>query len=349
MNTATDVCGISAVSRAVARAQAAIKSAAATTGIPHFSACANASFEAKHSQALDVFRAALNRDEDMAVAVAAIKALTSVIQNSEASTMMGLEIELNQASNSLRLSYPTSITLSASCELFMRYVTRTQAIEFADLHEAKSFLIARGGQFADTSLKARARIAELGEGFVHDGSVVLCHGYSRVVLALLQCAVNRGKHFSVIVTEGRPDAMGFKMVNAANHMGVPVRLVLDSAAACIMETVDMVLVGAEGVLESGGVVNKLGTFQLALAARTLSKPFYVAAESYKFARLFPVNQRDLPLDAKPVAFDKCVQGNIMVESPSRDYCPPGFISLLFTDLGVLTPAAVSDELIQLYR
>jgi len=43
----------------------------------------------------------------------------------------------------------------------------------------------------------------------------------------------------------------------------------------------MVLVGAEGVVENGGVINKLGTFQAALAAQCHNIPFYVAAESYK--------------------------------------------------------------------
>ena len=45
--------------------------------------------------------------------------------------------------------------------------------------------------------------------------------------------------------------------------------------------VDMVLVGAEGVVENGGVINKLGTYQIALCAKTHSVPVYVAAESYK--------------------------------------------------------------------
>lgn len=53
----------------------------------------------------------------------------------------------------------------------------------------------------------------------------------------------------------------------------------------------MVLVGAEGVVENGGVINKLGTYQIALCAKMLNKPFYVAAESYKFARLYPLNQQ----------------------------------------------------------
>ena len=43
----------------------------------------------------------------------------------------------------------------------------------------------------------------------------------------------------------------------------------------------MVLVGAEGVVENGGVINKLGTYQAALSAHCHNTPFYVAAESYK--------------------------------------------------------------------
>ena len=37
-----------------------------------------------------------------------------------------------------------------------------------------------------------------------------------------------------------------------------------------------------------------------------------------------------------------------VINPSRDYTLPAYIDLLVTDLGMLTPAAGSDELIQLY-
>lgn len=47
------------------------------------------------------------------------------------------------------------------------------------------------------------------------------------------------------------------------------------------------LVGAEAVVENGGVINKLGTYQIAMAAKAHSVPVYVAAESYKFARWVP--------------------------------------------------------------
>lgn len=65
-------------------------------------------------------------------------------------------------------------------------------------------------------------------------------------------------------------------------------------------SVDMVLVGAEAVVENGGIINKLGTYQIALVAKAHNKPMYVAAESYKFARLYPLSQRDLPKETKPL-------------------------------------------------
>ena len=77
-------------------------------------------------------------------------------------------------------------------------------------------------------------------------------------------------------------------------------------------------------------------------------PFYVAAESYKFARLYPLSQAGLPAERVPVDFGPLMPRGVRVDVPARDYTPPSLISLLFTDLGVLTPAAVSDELIQLY-
>ncbi len=83
-------------------------------------------------------------------------------------------------------------------------------------------------------------------------------------------------------------------------------------------------------------------------AKAFGKPFYVAAESYKFARLFPLTQRDLPVETKAVDFVQTLPEPVVVEHPSRDYTPPHLITMLFTDLGVLTPSAVSDELIQLY-
>lgn len=43
---------------------------------------------------------------------------------------------------------------------------------------------------------------------------------------------------------------------------------------------------------------QVGTYQLAVMAKAMNKPFYVVAESFKFVRIYPLNQDDLPNDEK---------------------------------------------------
>uniref|UniRef100_A0A7S2RC42 Translation initiation factor eIF2B subunit alpha n=1 Tax=Eucampia antarctica TaxID=49252 RepID=A0A7S2RC42_9STRA len=332
----------------------------------------------------------------VALPVAAIKVLLGVIQRTKANTMMGLQDELKQASevmlgfahnegNSVLLGGRSHIALASGCELFLRYVTRC-FLELPDFTACIAQVLERGERFAGISLAARDRIAQVGRSFIQDGQTVLTHGWSRVVASLLLKASKR-KQFEIIVLEGRPDASGAKAAKIFADAGIPTTVVLDSAVGYVMERVDLVIVGAEGVVENGGIVNKIGTYATAIVARELGKPFYVAAESYKFARLFPLNQSDLPesMDAhtrldfvdtaswnatgglvgkksdKDNIDDKEQQNSsvpglvklsesaIKVKNPKCDYTPAKYITLLLTDLGVLTPSAVSDELIRLYQ
>jgi translation initiation factor eIF-2B subunit alpha len=69
-----------------------------------------------------------------------------------------------------------------------------------------------------------------------------------------------------------------KAVEELREAGIPCRAVLDSAVGYIMDKVDMVFVGAEGVVENGGVINQIGTYQIALVAKALGKPVYAVAE-----------------------------------------------------------------------
>eukprot|EP00986_Skeletonema_menzelii_P005519 scaffold2043_cov149-Skeletonema_menzelii.AAC.5 len=282
------------------------------------------------------------------------------------------------------------IALSSGCELFLKYVTRA-SLETPDFTTCKSQVLERGERFAEFSLAARDRISSVGGPFVREGSVVLTHGRSRVVESLLlRAALVERKRFRVMVLEGRPDAAGAKSARTYEKNGIPTTVVLDSAMGYVMERVDMVIVGAEGVVENGGVVNKVGTFSLGVMAKELGVPFYVAAESYKFTRLYPLNNSDLPemggigeslqfLDtlnwsasgssgskhhggdekkeeSTPTSSLQDVKDYVVnlpstveVQNPPCDFTPAKYITLLFTDLGVLTPSAVSDELIRLYQ
>jgi len=335
----------------------------------------------------------------MATPVAAIKALLGVVERSNATTMMELQGELKQAREIIMQDFQkrkqeprqhsqtgrsggarNMIALASGCDLFLKYATRT-FLEHGDFAASRNQVLERGQRFAGISLAARDRIAHVAADFIQEGQTVLTHGWSRVVASILLKAAET-KHFDIIVLEGRPDAAGAKAAGAyASHESkIPTTVVLDAAMGHVMETVDVVLVGAEAVVENGGFVNKMGTYALATCAKAHGKPFYVASESYKFARLYPLNQQDLPVmgNNSPIDFvdtttaiatpkdgsgkekkeEEQQKGqtfsavdlpeNVRVENSPCDFTPGKFITLLFTDLGVLTPSAVSDELIRLY-
>lgn len=329
---------------AQAQAAVALDSPSDATAKP---AAHPANVEGKSFDVIDEFNY-WRKKPDLAEAVAAIMALGSSIRSSKATTMMELEIELKKASDSLKSSDTTSISLSAGCDLFMRYVTRTSALEHEDFNAAKSRLIERAEKFGEISLRARRTIAMLSQDFIFDGCTILVHGFSRVVLEVLKIAASGGKLFRVFCTEGRPDRTGLRLSKELASIGVPVKLLIDSAVAYTMDEVDMVFVGADGVVESGGIINMMGTYQTALVAHSMNKPVYVAAESYKFARLYPLDQKDMAPALRPIEFGVPIPSEVEVETSARDYTPPQYLTLLFTDLGVLTPSVVSDELIQLY-
>jgi translation initiation factor eIF-2B subunit alpha len=184
------------------------------------------------------------------------------------------------------------------------------------------------------------------------------HSYSRVVMTLLLRAAACNKRFTVLVTEARPNSRGYDAAKTLQQNDIPATVILDSAIGYYMGKVDMVLSGGEGVVENGGIVNQIGTYLAAVMAKAQGVPFYAVVESYKFVRCFPLDQYDLPSTTsgnclfgdKNIAPDEPIENQKLLidDHPYLDYTPPSYISLLFTDCGILTPSAVSDELIKLY-
>ncbi|NWW73279.1 EI2BA factor, partial [Climacteris rufus] len=307
------------------------------------------------SDLIETFRAQLRDDPDVASAVAAIRALLGFLKQDRGETIQGLRNSLRDAIDTLS-RVDSSVAVSSGGELFLRFISLT-SLEYSDYSKCKEIMIERGEIFLTKVSLSRNKIAKLCHPFIRDGARILTHAYSRVVLRVLEAAVESKKRFSVYVTESQPDQAGQskhvllnrqKMAKALRKLNIPVTVILDAAVGYIMEKVDLVLVGAEGVVESGGIINKIGTNQIAVCAKAQNKPFYVVAESFKFVRLFPLNQQDVPDRFKYKADTLKTGQNLTEEHPWIDYTSPSLITLLFTDLGVLTPSAVSDELIKLY-
>ena len=76
-------------------------------------------------------------------------------------------------------------------------------------------------------------------------------------------AAKSSKRFHVFITESYPGQSGLLMKEELMKHNITCTLVLDSAMGYVMESVDLVLVGAEGVVESGGIINKV-SFCLAM-------------------------------------------------------------------------------------
>ncbi|NP_001084600.1 eukaryotic translation initiation factor 2B subunit alpha L homeolog [Xenopus laevis] len=295
---------------------------------------------------LQYFKCQLQEDTNVATAVAAIRTLLEFLKRDTGETIQGLIGSLKDAIGILS-KVDSSVSVSSGGELFLRFITLTSELEHSNYDKCKKMMSERGELFLKRISMSRNKITTLCCPFIKDGAKILTHAYSKVVLKVLEEAA-ASKNFSVYITESQPDLSGKIMADALRKRNVPVTLILDAAVGYIMEKVDLVIVGAEGVVESGGVINKIGTNQMALCAKAQNKPFYVVAESFKFVRLFPLNQQDVPDKFKYKADTQQQNKDLLEEHPWIDYTSPSLITLLFTDLGVLTPSAISDELIKLY-
>lgn len=265
----------------------------------------------------------------------------------------------------------------------------------------RQHLLSNGRLFVSRAKAARERIANFGRHFVRDGSIVLTHGGSRVVGTLLRKAAEASAsggnvRFKVIyVMNDARSVESRAVVSSLRTKGVPVATISEGAVGYAMGKVNLVIVGAEGVVENGGIISRLGTYQIALLAKAAGKPFYVAAESHKFVRLYPLGQYDLGIDQEVIEFKTEDEKDLTEEekqfanitpsleekqeyfpstpaeilkptaavdavdftvgeliSKTKDFAntvkPPALVSALITETGVLTPSAVSEELISVW-
>ncbi|MCI0407238.1 MAG: translation initiation factor eIF-2B [Acidobacteria bacterium] len=124
------------------------------------------------------------------------------------------------------------------------------------------------------------RLAETCSDRLPEGSAILVHSYSSTVLRALLAAHEAGKGIRVLCSEGRPALEGVRLAEALAAAAAPVQLCVDAALPALVAEADLVLVGADAVVEAGAI-NKIGTYPLALAAKATGRPFYIAASLNK--------------------------------------------------------------------
>ncbi|GAA6011565.1 hypothetical protein JCM11491_004690 [Sporobolomyces phaffii] len=312
----------------------------------------------------------LAKSDPLPAPIAAVETLAELVSRCDSKTIQELLNLLRQAGTALASASFNPVAVDSGTSFFLRYLTLQRPPPEMSFDEFKKELVARAREFTKGSGKCRELIAVNMSDFIQDGSTLLVHSYSRVVVqALLYAAQEQKKRFQVYVTESRPFGLGIKTQAILSAAGIPTQVILDSAVAYIMPKCDSCVVGAEAVCESGGLINFIGGYGLAIAAKAVGKPLYALAESFKFTRLFPLSQYDLPssLPAAPLSFSSAANESSAVESPipqtpsrpminspmpasltmsdaatlnnpTLDYTTPDLITLILSDLGTMTPS-----------
>ncbi|AET40728.1 translation initiation factor eIF2B subunit alpha Ecym_6352 [Eremothecium cymbalariae DBVPG len=288
----------------------------------------------------------LEDDNEMTMPIAAIEALVTMLKVKNPSTSAEMINSVKSSTLELTTSIPNSISLRAGCDIFMRFVLKNTHL-YGDWESCKQHLIENGQLFVSRAKKSRDKIAKIGIDFITDDDIILVHGFSRAVSSLLSYAAEKLIRFRCVVTEARPTQQGTLLYNLLKNKGIPVTMVVDSAVGSIIHKIDKVFVGAEGVAESGGIINLIGTYSVGVLAKNARKPFYVVSESHKFVRMFPLSPDDLPVERDPLDFTRNDEPELL-RSPLIDYTSHEHITALITDLDVLTPSAVSEELIKMW-
>jgi translation initiation factor 2B subunit (eIF-2B alpha/beta/delta family) len=133
-----------------------------------------------------------------------------------------------------------------------------------------------------TELQAQHQaIVTAGADVLSGPTRVLTISASSAVQDTLVQAHRRGANVSVTCLESRPGREGVTIANALAGAGIHARLAIDAAAAQLVREVDIVLVGGD-TLSQCGLIHKVGTLGLALAAHHCDVPVYVLAGSLKF-------------------------------------------------------------------
>ncbi|MBE6505097.1 MAG: S-methyl-5-thioribose-1-phosphate isomerase [Methanobrevibacter millerae] len=194
-------------------------------------------------------------------------------------------------------------------------------------------------------------IGKYGSEVIDDGDTVLTHCNAGALacvdygtaLGVFRAARDAGKNINVICDETRPRGQGASLsVWEMQQEKIPVKLIPDVASGFLMSQgkIDKVVIGADRIAK-GGVVNKIGSFMVAMAAKQHDVPFYVAAPLSTFdfdASIFDtvIEERDGDEVRYYGGARICPEGTEVI-NPAFDITPSEFITGIITENGIIDP------------
>ena len=282
-----------------------------------------------------------------AIGVAAAFGMALAAISSKAKTPKALLKDLKIAYQRLRSTRPTAVNLVWALDQVMK-----EAASKNGVNDIKNSIILSSQNMATDDIITNKKLGKKGAEMIRKDEVILTHcnaGSLATVtygtaLGVLRAANDSGKKIRVIATETRPVMQGSRLTAfELDHYGIDFSLIPDTAVGHLMSSglINRVIVGADRILKSGHVYNKIGTYQVAALAKRHKIPFYVAAPSSTFDLTSKVG--DVVIEERDKN-ELMKMGNkllapkgIKIFNPAFDVTPPELITGIITENGILKP------------
>ena len=282
-----------------------------------------------------------------AIGVSGAFGLALAVLQSTASTKDELLLDLEKARKTLFETRPTAVNLGWGLEKIMNVAKSGDSIE-----QIRELVTSRAKKMADEDIEINKTMGKIGSVLFDDNDTIMTHCNAGALatvaygtaLGVIRATKESGKNIKVIATETRPVQQGSRLTAfELKHDGFDVSLIPDTAVGYTMANglVDKVIVGADRIVKTGHVFNKIGTYQVATMAKQHGIPFYVAA---------PLSTIDMESKAEDVIIEmregsevtgigdkKTAPDDIHVINPAFDITPPELISGIITEKGVAKP------------
>lgn len=282
-----------------------------------------------------------------AIGVAGAFGLALEALQSKAKTKEKILKDLEKARRVLFETRPTAVNLAWGLEKIMQV-----AKEGKDVTSIKKSVIETAKEMAKEDIRTNMKMGKHGAQLFENDDTIMTHcnagalatvGYG-TALGVIRATKESGKKIKVIATETRPVMQGSRLTAfELKHDGIDVSLIPDTAVGYAMSKglVTKVIVGADRILRTGHVFNKIGTYQIALLAREHKIPFYVAAPLSTFdLKSGPedviIEQRKAS-EVTTVAGKKTAPDDIGVINPAFDMTPPELVTGIITEAGIVKP------------
>jgi ribose 1,5-bisphosphate isomerase len=267
------------------------------------------------------------------VAKAGVMCIKMTAEKSRAKNKRDFLRELQQTGDKLLKSRPTEPMLKNSISIILK---KAHDHEFDNIKQFTSRLCDNYMLEMKSLLR---KIAEEGANQILDNDVILTHCHSHDVVEAMKVAKKQGRKFEVIVTETEPRDQGVITAKELLKEKIPVTFCIDSAVGHVMGSVDKVMLGCDAILPDGSIVNKIGTFPLAIVAMQFARPVYVLGETLKYTKRVEIEERD----PSEVIDPKKVKGAKII-NPAFDVTPGEYVHVIVTERGLMSPRAVRDLL-----